>query len=87
MQAVAKALYVVERTREIGRMTVASLAETPGWDKASASRYLAFLSKAGWLERVNEKGYPIYVLGRKLLSLPPELHFPASCGETKRSVQ
>jgi hypothetical protein len=38
-----------------------------------ASRYLNKLSSLGWLEKVNPgKGFPIYVLGRKVIDLAPE---------------
>ncbi len=73
MQSVTRAFYAIEKTRQVGRMTVALLAQAPGWDKPSASRYLAFLAREGWLEKVNATGFPIYVLGRKLLGLVPDL--------------
>ena len=73
MQAVSRAFYALEKTRQVGRMSVALLAQAPGWDKSSASRYLAYLSRAGWLEKVNDTGHPVYVLGTKLLGLVPDL--------------
>jgi DNA-binding IclR family transcriptional regulator len=73
MQAVERALFAVEKTHKMGRMTVALLSRAPGWDKASASRYLSFLSRVGWLEKVNASGHPVYVLGRKVLDLAPDL--------------
>ena len=72
MQAVSRAFFALEKTRTVGRMTVAMLARFPGWDKASASRYLSFLAQAGWLEKVNQEGHPTYVLGRKVLDLAPD---------------
>jgi len=74
MQSVSRAFFAIELTRRVGRMTVALLAQAPGWDKASASRYLAYLSREGWLEKLSDKGYPTYVLGRKLLSLAPDFN-------------
>lgn len=75
MKSVSRALFAIEKTRQLGRMSVALLSQAPGWDKASASRYLAFLSRDEWLERVNEKGHPIYVLGRKALAFSDMLRF------------
>ncbi len=72
MKSVERALYAIKKTKQAGRMTVAMLAQAPGWDKASASRYLAFLARAGWLEKVNANGYPVYVLGREILDLAPD---------------
>ncbi len=72
-ESLEKGLYVIEKTREVGRMTVAILSLAPGWNKANASRYLAFLAQAGWLERVNPKGFPVYVLGRKALRMGVDL--------------
>jgi DNA-binding IclR family transcriptional regulator len=73
MQSVEKALFVVEKTREIGRMEGRILARLPGWDRVQACRYLKTLSRLGWLERVNDKGLPVYVLGRKVIALAPDL--------------
>jgi DNA-binding IclR family transcriptional regulator len=73
MQAVSRAFFAVEKTRQVGRMSVALLAQAPGWDKPSASRYLAYLARAGWLEKVNDKGPPVYVLGQKILNLVPDM--------------
>jgi DNA-binding IclR family transcriptional regulator len=75
MQSVSRAFYAIEKTRQVGRMSVALLSQAPGWDKPSASRYLAFLAREGWLEKVNDKGHPSYVLGRKLLGMVPDLRF------------
>jgi DNA-binding IclR family transcriptional regulator len=72
-ESLEKGLYVIDKTRELGRMTVAILSTAPGWNKANASRYLAFLAQSGWLERVNPKGFPVYVLGHKVLRLAPDL--------------
>jgi DNA-binding IclR family transcriptional regulator len=70
MEPVERALYVIEKTRECGRMTGSILAKMPGWDRVKASRYLTTLARLGWLERVNPgKGFPVYVLGSKVLSL------------------
>jgi DNA-binding IclR family transcriptional regulator len=73
MQAVEKALYVIEKTRELGRMDGVILAKVPGWDRIQAHRYLTFLARVGWLERVNTSGRPCYVLGRKVLNLAVDL--------------
>jgi hypothetical protein len=73
MQSVQKALFIVEKTRELGRMDGRILARIPGWDRVQACRYLKCLSRLGWLERVNDKGNPVYVLGRKVLGLTPDL--------------
>jgi len=72
MQSVERAFYAVEKTKSAGRMTVSMLSHAPGWDKASASRYLSFLSRIGWLERINDRGHPVYVLGPKVLDLSPD---------------
>ncbi|HZZ78440.1 MAG TPA: hypothetical protein VFE62_07965 [Gemmataceae bacterium] len=69
MQSVEKALFVVERTNELGRMDGRILAKAPGWDRVQASRYLTTLARLGWLERLTGNGRPVYVLGRKLLAL------------------
>jgi DNA-binding IclR family transcriptional regulator len=69
MQAVEKALFVIEKTREFGRMEGRILAKLPGWDRVSACRYLKTLSRLGWLDRVNDRGLPVYVLGRRVLGL------------------
>jgi DNA-binding IclR family transcriptional regulator len=73
MQAVEKALYVIEKTRELGRMDGVILAKVPGWDRIQAHRYLTCLSRLGWLERVNTSGRPTYVLGRKVMNLALDL--------------
>lgn len=74
MQTVEKAFYVIERTRELGRMDGTILARTPGWDRIQAHRYLTCLSRLGWLERVTGEGKrPLYVLGPKVLTLPVDL--------------
>lgn len=73
MQTVEKALWVIERTRELGRMDGTILARTPGWDRIQAHRYLTCLSRLGWLERVNTSGRPRYVLGPKVLTLSVDL--------------
>jgi len=76
MQAVEKALSVLEWTRERGCISVGLLSHVAGWNASQASRYLAFLSAGGWLERVNGKGHhPKYVLGPKVLQLSPDLSF------------
>jgi len=73
MQDVENALFVIEKTKEVGRMNGATLAQIPGWNRVKASRYLNKLSSLGWLEKVNPgKGFPIYVLGRKVIDLAPE---------------
>jgi len=75
MQAVSRALFAIDKTRQVGRMTVALLAQAPGWDKPSACRYLKFLANEGWLENVKPTGAPVYVLGQKVLDLAPDLKF------------
>jgi DNA-binding IclR family transcriptional regulator len=73
MKSVELALFVVEKTRDLGRMDGSLLARCPGWDRVKAHRYLTKLAALGWLERVNDHGYPIYVLGRKPLSFALDL--------------
>ena len=74
MEPVERALFVIEKTREIGRMQGSILAQIPGWDRVKAHRYLTKLAELGWLEKINPgKGHPVYVLGRKVLSLSPDL--------------
>lgn len=73
MEPVERALFVIEKTHELGRMSGSILAQIPGWDRVKASRYLNKLAECGWLERVATKGRPVYVLGRKLLRLVPDL--------------
>lgn len=68
-----RAFEVVELTSRLGWMTVAVLGRQPGWTKASASRYLSDIAECGWLQKVNDKGFPKYVLGRKPLNLAPDL--------------
>ncbi|HVW09172.1 MAG TPA: helix-turn-helix domain-containing protein [Bryobacteraceae bacterium] len=75
MQAVSRAFFAIDKTRQVGRMTVALLAQAPGWDKSSASRYLKFLANQGWLENVKDGPVPVYVLGQKLLDMVPDLKF------------
>lgn len=70
-----KGLYVIETTRRAGLMTGVALAKTPGWNRVQAHRYLRRLSDRGWLEQVNDKGYPRYVLGPKMLSVATDLKF------------
>jgi len=73
MKSVEFALFVLEKTRVLGRMDGVILSRCPGWDRVKAHRYLIKLSQLGWLERVNEKGHPIYVLGRQALSFSLDL--------------
>ena len=68
MEPVERALWVIEKTRELGRMQGTILAQFPGWDRVKAHRYLTKLAELGWLERVNPKGHPVYILGPKVLS-------------------
>ncbi len=67
-----KGLWLIERTRTVGYMTGTLLASYPGWNRTAASRYLTFLATRGWLEKVNDKGNPRYVLGLKALQLTPD---------------
>lgn len=68
MKDVEQALFVIEKTHEIGRMTGAILAQIPGWDRVKACRYLNKLAELGWLERISGAGRrPEYVLGRKVM--------------------
>lgn len=70
MEPVERALFVIEKTREVGRMQGSLLTQFPGWDRVKAHRYLTKLAELGWLERINPgKGFPVYVLGRKVLAL------------------
>ena len=72
MKNVERAFYAIKKTKQVGRMTVGMLSQAPGWDNASASRYRAFLARSGWLEKVSETGYPVYVLGREVMELAPD---------------
>lgn len=69
IEGVTKTLQILEAVRRFGCLTVAVLAEQPGWNKASASRYLTAMNNEGWIEKVNDKGYPKYVFGRKVREL------------------
>jgi DNA-binding IclR family transcriptional regulator len=69
MKSVELAFFVVEKTREIGRIDGSLLARFPGWDRVKAHRYLTKLANLGWLEKVSSHGHPTYVLGRKVLGL------------------
>ena len=73
IEGVRRTLFVLELTGRAGVMTVKKLAEQSEWTKPSACRYLRDICEAGWLERVNEKGAPKYVLGRKALTFAPEI--------------
>lgn len=66
-------LQAVELTRRAGSMTVKRLAGVAGWTPSKACRYLTELDRLGWLEQVGEKRAPVYVLGRKVLELSPDL--------------
>jgi hypothetical protein len=73
VKSVALAFFVVEKTHELGRIDGHFLSRCPGWDRVKAHRYLTKLAQFGWLERLtSEKGYPTYVLGRKVLALAPD---------------
>ena len=74
MKDVERALWVIEKTREIGRMDAKILGRFPDWDRIKAHRYLTCLARLGWLERVGESK-AIYVLGRKVMAMAPELRF------------
>jgi DNA-binding IclR family transcriptional regulator len=69
MEPVERALWVVEKTRELGRISGSTLAAVPGWDRVKAHRYLTKLAQLGWLERLSTTGRPIYVLGPKVIAL------------------
>ena len=73
MKSVELAFFVIEKTRTLGRMDGVFLSRCPGWDRVKAHRYLSKLTQLGWLERVNEKGRPIYVLGGKVLNFAMDL--------------
>jgi DNA-binding IclR family transcriptional regulator len=73
MEPVERALFVIEKTHEIGRMSGSILAQIPGWDRVKASRYLNKLAQLGWLEKLSTSGRPVYVLGHKVLHLVPDL--------------
>jgi len=75
IEGVEKTLQILELAQRARSITVALLSKQPGWNKASASRYLTAICEAGWLEKVSEKGAPRYVLGRKALDLAPDLRF------------
>jgi DNA-binding IclR family transcriptional regulator len=62
-------LYVVEKTRVVGRMTTVILATVPGWNRVKAWRYLETLARCGWLERIGRGRRSEYVLGRKVLQM------------------
>jgi len=68
-ESLDRGLYVVETVGRVGRLSVKALSLSPGWTPSSASRYLAHLAEAGWLERVSRGGYPEYILGPKVLEL------------------
>ena len=73
MEAVERTLFVLDLTGRCGVMTVARLAQQPGWNKPAASRDLTAICDLGWLERVSDKGFPRYVLGRKTMALAPDV--------------
>lgn len=73
MRPVERALWLIEETRRIGRMQGNILDKYPDWDRVLAHRYLTKLAQLGWLEKVNAKGIPVYVLGRKVLTLSVDL--------------
>lgn len=76
MQAVDKALSILETTRRAGFLTSTILAMTPGWNRVTAHRFLDHLAKAGWLERLTDATMgkqSKYVLGRKALDLGGDL--------------
>lgn len=73
MEPVERALFVIEKTHELGRMSGSILAQVAGWDRVKAHRYLTKLAELGWLERLSASGRPVYVLGPKVLRLVPDL--------------
>jgi DNA-binding IclR family transcriptional regulator len=73
VKSVELAFFVIEKTRELGRMDGCVLARCPGWDRVKAHRYLSKLAQLGWLERISSNGRPAYVLGRKVLSFAVDL--------------
>ncbi len=74
MQELDNAFFVLEKTRDLGRMQGSILAKFQGWDRVKAHRYLTKLSQLGWLERVSDRGrVPVYVLGTKFLKFIPDL--------------
>jgi DNA-binding IclR family transcriptional regulator len=75
IEGARRTLFVLEFTGRAHLVTVKKLAEQPGWNPASACRYLRDICDAGWLERVNETGDPKYILGPKALNLTPEMRF------------
>ena len=75
MQAVDKALAILETTRRAGFLTTTILAMTPGWNRVSAHRFLDHLAKSQWLERITDPQMgkqSKYVLGQKALSMGGE---------------
>ncbi len=76
MEAVDKALYILDTTRRVGCITTSILSTTPGWNRVSAHRFLSHLSQRGWLERLTEAAMgkqAKYVLGRKALEMGGDL--------------
>lgn len=71
MKDVERALWVIEKTHQIGRIDGSMLAQFPGWDRVKAFRYLTKLAELGWLERV-APAKAVYVLGPRVLALAPD---------------
>jgi len=70
---IENAVWILEKVSQVGRLTGPQLAEAPGWDRVKAWRYLTKLSEIGLLEKVGGAARPEYVLGRRLVSLLPDL--------------
>jgi DNA-binding IclR family transcriptional regulator len=76
VQAVDKALGILETVRRAGFLTTTVLAMTPGWNRITAHRFLDHLAKGQWLERVTDPQMgkqSKYVLGRKALDMGGDL--------------
>jgi DNA-binding IclR family transcriptional regulator len=69
MEPARKALEVLRLARRNGYVDGSLLSGQPGWNRPQASRYLRFLCREGFLERVAEKGRPRYVLGPEAMEL------------------
>lgn len=62
-------LFVLEKTRQLGRMTTAILAHAPDWNRVKAWRYLEVLARGGWLDKIERGRSTEYVLGPKFLAM------------------
>ena len=75
MDAFDRPLYILELLCRVRVLKVGDLARQPNWTPATASRSLSKLLERGWVEKVNDKGRPKYMLGPKAINLSPDLRF------------